>query len=57
MRPLRFVNWASVAARFTVLMWALALVLACVVLTHLPSSTAGSSHGSNLQPRRLVSPR
>ena len=57
MRPLRFVNWASVAARFTAMMWALALVLACVVIAHLPSSSSASSRGTRPPPGRLVSPR
>jgi hypothetical protein len=57
MRPLGFVNWASVTARFTAVMWALALLLACVVLIHLQSSTGASSHGTSPQPHQLVSPR
>jgi hypothetical protein len=34
MSPLFLVNWQSVAMRFRALMWALAAVLAVVVLVH-----------------------
>jgi hypothetical protein len=45
MRPLLFVNWSSVSARFTALMWAVAIVLALVVLVHvLPSGGAHAAH-------------
>jgi hypothetical protein len=45
MRPLLFVDWSSVNARFTALMWAVAVVLALVVLVHvLPSGGAHAAH-------------
>lgn len=42
MRPLLFVNWSMVAARFTALTWMVAVVLALVVLVHV----AGAGHPS-----------
>ena len=35
MRPLLFVNWARVNARFVALMWLLVVVLGLVVVIHL----------------------
>jgi hypothetical protein len=35
MRPLLFVNWASVSRRFCALMWLLAFVLLVIILAHL----------------------
>jgi len=43
MRPLLFVNWSSVNARFTALMWAVAIVLAIVVLAHVAGGGSASS--------------
>jgi hypothetical protein len=43
MRPLLFVNWARVSARFTALMWALVFVLACLVFLHLTGAGGAAS--------------
>lgn len=34
MRPLLFVNWASVSAKFRGLMWLIAIVLVVVIVIH-----------------------
>jgi hypothetical protein len=45
MRPLLFVNWSRLSARFTALMWGMAIVLALVVIVHvLPSGGARAAH-------------
>lgn len=50
MRPLLFVNWSAVNARFTALMWTLALVLTLVVLVHMLPSAPGA------YPARTIAP-
>lgn len=50
MRPLLFVNWSMVAARFTMLMWLIAIVLALVVLAHLVGDSGGSAAGMQAAP-------
>lgn len=51
MRPLLFANWSLINARFTALMWTLAVILALVVLAHAvpaahsaPSSAPSAPH-------------
>ncbi len=44
MGTLGFVNWRVVNERFCVLMWIAALVLACVILTHLAPSAGSAAH-------------
>lgn len=61
MKPLLFVNWASVSARFTALMWSLAAVLATVILihalghgAHAASQRAGAAIASGGSPTPVV---
>lgn len=44
MGPLGFVNWRVVSARFCLLMWIAAAVLAWIILMHVARSPAGAAH-------------
>ena len=52
MRPLLFVNWRSVQARFCVLMWLLVGVLTIVVLAHTGGGVGASAHHTMVTARR-----
>ena len=41
-RPLLFANWSLINARFTALMWTLAVILALVVLAHVRAVGPGA---------------
>ncbi len=46
MNPLLFVNWRAVNSVFTKLMWAVAITLAIVVLTHTVPHSASVHHAA-----------
>lgn len=48
MRPLLFVNWASVNVMFRTLMWIIAIVLAGLIVTHVIPSTPPAHHSLRL---------
>lgn len=50
MRPLLFANWSLINARFTALMWALAVILALVVLAHAIPAGHSSPSSAPLTP-------
>ena len=46
MRPLGFVNWRIVNARFCLVMWIAATILAWVILIHLAPTPDGAAHNA-----------
>ena len=46
MKPLLFVNWRRVHARFCVIMWIIAVILAAVVIAHLAAPADAANHAA-----------
>jgi hypothetical protein len=45
-KPLLFVNWRRVHARFCVIMWIIAVILAAVVIAHLAAPSDAANHAA-----------
>lgn len=47
MKPLLFVNWRSVHARFCAVMWIVAAILAIIVIVHLVVPADAAHHAAS----------